>query len=197
MAKTMNTLAMNPGKTRIGRRVALVLAAIVGALVLSSGAALALGENRTHYVNCGSFSQDPLTPECYGTLQDDDIQGRNAADIVYAKGGNDFVMAYSGNDVVYGGTGADTAAGVDGDDQLYGGGGADFLTDAAGGDTDELGGGRGNDSLSAYDHDHNDTLVCGPGSEDHVYFDKDPTSGAKDKVSDTCEHKHPNHSDGF
>ena len=175
----------------------MVLAAILGALVLSGGAALALGEDRTNNVNCGSFSQDPLTPECYGTPQDDDIQGRNAADIIYAKGGNDFVMAYSGNDVVYGGAGADTAAGVDGDDQLYGGGGADFLTDAAGGDTDELSGGRGNDSLSAYDHDYNDTLVCGPGSEDDVYFDKDPTTGAKDKVSDTCEHKHPNQSDGF
>ena len=179
-------------------RAVLLLAVMVVALVASSGVALALGK-RANSVSCASLVQNPLTPECFGTPQNDDIDGRNAKDIIYAMGGDDYVFPHGGDDVVYGGAGTDNAVGAEGDDLMYGADGADHLTDEAyvAGDTDEQRGGKGNDSLSGYDKDYNDTLVCGAGADDTVYFDKNPTTGAKDTVSDTCEHRHPNQSDGF
>jgi hypothetical protein len=53
---------------------------------------------------------------------------------------------------------------------MYGGRGADQLSDEAyvAGDTDAERGGRGNDILSGYDYDYNDTLVCGYGANDTV-----------------------------
>ena len=172
---------------------------VAGALMVVLTASVALALNQ---IDCNSFEQNPLTPECHGTPQSDSIDGRNANDIIYAKGDIDYVAARSGNDAVYGGPGADSASGDEGDDQMYGAGGADYLTDEGyqnqvGGDEDEQTGGRGNDSLSGYDRDYNDTLVCGAGANDTVYYDEDSTTGAKDTVSDTCEHRLPNQSDGF
>jgi Ca2+-binding RTX toxin-like protein len=109
------------GNTQIGRRVALLLAAIMAALVLSSGVALALNQ-----INCASIQQYPQTPACYGTPLNDAIGGREAPDIIYAYAGDDLVNARSGNDVVYAGPGVDFAHGDEGDDQMYGARGAFF-----------------------------------------------------------------------
>jgi RTX calcium-binding nonapeptide repeat (4 copies) len=177
------------------RRILVLLTMVALGVVLSAGVALALNQ-----IDCASIQQYPDTPSCYGTPENDVIDGRNAEDIIYAKAGDDYVAAHAGNDVVYSGAGVDFASGDEGDDQLYGARGADHLTDKGnqnqvGGDTDEQSGGKGNDSLSGYDSDYNDTLVCGAGTNDTVYFDR--TTGARDTVSDTCENRRPNQSDGF
>jgi Ca2+-binding RTX toxin-like protein len=182
----------------IGKRTVLLLAAIVTTLMACSGVALAVT-----VVNCGSLLQDPLTPLCEGTGQDDDIMGRNAGDnilaiggndTIRANGGNDSVDASAGNDEVYGGDGRDTLAGGSDDDSLFGGNGADTLADDSDSyaDKDKLRGGEGNDSLGAYDNDYNDTLVCGPGKDDTAYFDANKFLMKHDTVSDTCEHTRRN-----
>jgi hypothetical protein len=172
----------------MGKRTVLLLAAIAATLVACSGAALAVT-----VVDCGSFGQDPLTPQCYGTKQEDDVQGREAADIIFAYGGNDTVDASAGDDLVYSGTGRDSLAGGPDDDDLFGGKGADFLTDYPNSyaDQDELRGGGGNDRLDAFDNDYNDTLVCGPGNDDIVVFDLNTLLLKHDEVSATCEHRIP------
>jgi Ca2+-binding RTX toxin-like protein len=181
--------------SKIGHLAATVLTA--GALMLTITAGAALAQNQ---INCGSLAQDPLTPECFGTAQDDGINAREVRDIIYAKGGNDTNLARGGDDEVYGGAGQDSIVGAQGDDKLYGGDNADNMTEEAyitpQGDTDELYGAAGNDSLSGFDDDYKDTLVCGAGADDTVYFDKDPNTGAKDSVSQTCENRRPNQSDG-
>jgi hypothetical protein len=174
------------------RRILVLLTMVALGVVLSAGVALALNQ-----IDCASIQQFPQTPSCFGTDQADQIEGQDTRDIIYAKGGNDIVQTQSGNDVVYSGAGADYAVGAEGNDLMYGAGGADQLTDEAyvPGDTDEQRGQKGADILSGYDQDYNDTLVCGAGANDTVYFDR--TSSARDTVSDTCEHRHPNQSDGF
>jgi Ca2+-binding RTX toxin-like protein len=161
--------------------------------VLTAGVALALNE-----INCASLSQDPLTPECNGTPQNDAIEGRNAEDIIYAGGGDDQVDANDKNDEAYGGAGRDRIQGGGYDDKLYGGDGRDILKDQnpfQGKDSDELRGGGGNDVLDGYDSNAGETLVCGPGDNDTAYFDR-LTNGLRDTVSPSCENKvvndHPN-----
>ena len=174
--------------------VVMVAAALI--VALSAGAALALGNQ----VDCASASQDPSTPECYGTPQRDGITGRNnAEDIIFAMDGADYVKAYSGNDEVRGGAATDHIQGGADDDELYGGEGADFLSDAVsleGLDSDELSGGGGDDVLDAYDRNATDTLLCGAGN-DTAYYDKGVFSGTpRDTVDPSCEKKvanaHPN-----
>lgn len=188
-------LRKNEGETEM-RRTALVV--MIGALLvaLTAGTAMALNQ-----ISCSSFSQNPLTPECSGTLQEDLIEGRDARDIIYAKDGDDEVNARYGGDDVYGGAGRDEIEGgghgPDGVihyedlDRLYGGGGNDVLKDRrASRDHDELRGAEGNDSLNAYDNDVEDILACGPGTDDTAIFDVDGVAGS-DSVSDSCENKVP------
>jgi hypothetical protein len=107
------------------------MAMVAGALmlVLTAGVALALNQ-----IDCGSISQDPLTPECYDTPQNDAIEGRDApvtgevSDIIYARGGDDQVDANNGDNEAYGGAGRDKIEVWGDDDKLYGGDDADFLT---------------------------------------------------------------------
>jgi Ca2+-binding RTX toxin-like protein len=156
---------MTTGK--IGQLAAVVLTA--GALMLTITAGAALAQNN---ISCGSLSQDPLTPQCFGTPQDDGIDARDVRDIIYAKGGNYATLARGGDDEVYGVAGQDGIVGAQGDDRLYGGNNADNMTEEAyitpQGDTDELYGAAGNDSLSGFDHDYKDTLVCARQAGNHV-----------------------------
>ena len=178
-----------------GKRTALLLAAVVTTLMACSGVALAVT-----VVNCGSLSQDPLTPLCEGTKQTDDIRGRDAGDDILAYGGNDTVHANggadgvdasAGDDEVFGGAGPDTLVGGPDDDGLVGGDGADTLADYSNPyvDRDELRGGKGNDRLNAKDGDYNDTLLCGPGVDDTAYLDVNKFLLRHDTADESCEHK--------
>jgi hypothetical protein len=175
----------------------MVMGVVAGALMLALTAGLALALNQ---INCGSGSQNPLTPECFGTDQDDLIEGRDARDIIFANDGDDKVNAQYGEDDVYGETGRDKIEGggegpqygpLEGLDKLYGGSDDDVLQDIrAGRDFDELRGGEGNDRLNAYDSDPLDILNCGPGRDDTAIFDADNIAGS-DSVSASCENKVP------
>ncbi len=175
----------------------MTMTVVLGALmlVLTAGAALALSQ-----INCASFEQNPLTPQCFGTDQDDLIEGRPVRDIIYANDGDDEVNAEFGKDEVYGEAGRDKIEGggegpqngpLEGLDKLYGGDDNDVLKDIrAGRDFDELRGGEGNDRLTAYDSDPLDILICGPGRDDTAIFDADNIAGS-DSVSASCENKVP------
>jgi Ca2+-binding RTX toxin-like protein len=187
-------LHKNEGERKM-RQTTLVV--VVGALlvVLTAGAAMALNQ-----ISCNSFSQNPLTPECSGTPQEDLIEGRDARDIIYAVDGDDEVNARYGGDDVYGagrdeieggGHGPEGVLHYEDLDKLYGGDGNDVLKDRrANSDHDELRGGEGNDIVNAYDCDVLDIVVCGFGTDDTATFDADSVAGS-DSVSDSCEHKVP------
>jgi Ca2+-binding RTX toxin-like protein len=176
------------------RKTIMVMVVAVFIVALSAGAALAFSQ-----IDCASASQDPSTPECYGTPQRDGILGTNAKDVIYAREGDDYVKAYSGNDEVRGGAHTDHIQGGAHDDELRGGDGDDFLFDSIsleGMDSDELIGGEGDDVLDAFDRNATDTLVCGAGN-DTAYYDKGIFSDtARDTVDPSCENKvanaHPN-----
>ena len=66
-----------------------------------------------------------------GTEFDDEIDGDDAANILYGGAGNDILRGGAGNDTLYGEDGADILTGGGGDDVLYGGAGDDtFVFDA-------------------------------------------------------------------
>jgi len=154
----------------------MLLAAMVVALVVGSGVALA-----SHITNCTSSP-------CLGTDGEDVIQGTNASDTIKALAGDDLVKGFGGNDTIYGGRNGDgSAEGIDflrfpGDerditnleggedsDTVYGGPGRDFI-DAARNDrplespstpVDRSFGGDGNE----------DIINCGAGPFDRAYLD--------------------------
>jgi hypothetical protein len=188
-------LRKNEGERKMRRT---ILVVEVGALLVvpTAGAAIALNQ-----ISCNSFSQNPLTPECSGTPQEDLIECRDARDIIYAMDGDDEVNARYGGDDVYGGAGRDEIEGGDHGpegvlhyedlDKHYGGDGNDVLKDRrAKRDHDELRGGEGNDIVNAYDGDVLDIVVCGLGTDDTAIFDVDSVAGS-DSVSDSCENKVP------
>jgi hypothetical protein len=179
------------------RRAPILLSTMTLMLLLAAGVALALNQ-----INCGSASQNPLTPQCFGTDQDDQLEGRPATDIIFANDGDDEVNAQYGSDEVYGLGGRDIIEGggqgppggpYEGLDKLYGGSGNDMLKDRrANRDFDEqLRGGGGNDRLNTYDTDTVDLLVCGPGRDDTAVFDVNQASGDRDSVSASCENEVP------
>jgi Ca2+-binding RTX toxin-like protein len=177
------------------KRALLLVAMMMLTVVAATGVALAATSN------CGSASQNPRTPQCYGTDQDDQIEGRTSRDIIYANDGDDEVNAQYGGDEVYGEAGRDKIEGggkgpptgpYEDLDKLYGGSSNDVFKDIrASRDFDELRGGGGNDRLNATDTDTVDILVCGPGTDDTAIFDVNQFSGKRDSVSPSCENKDP------
>jgi hypothetical protein len=176
------------------RRALLLVALMMLTVMVAAGVALAAA------INCGSASQNPLTPQCFGTDQDDQIEGRTSRDIIYANDGDDEVKANYGGDEVYGNAGRDEIEGggpgppsgpLEDLDKLYGGSSNDVLRDIrASRDHDELRGGEGNDLLNASDTDPLDILICGPGRDDTAIYDVDNAAG-NDSVSASCENKVP------
>ena len=161
------------------RRTVLVSVAVVIALVMASGPALA------ETITCDD------TPPCYGTPERDDITGTATGDqTIYALGGNDRVIAGADGDTVYGAAGIDNLMSLDGDDTVFGGSDGDRIEVGGGSDTayggrgsdefllgigDSAGttdrgyGGGGNDTIEANDGNV-DVIDCGKGT-DRVYYD--------------------------
>jgi hypothetical protein len=124
-------------------------------------------------------------------LQDDDrLVGFMRADEMYGDdpepGGDD--TSTDGDDELIGYRGHDSLSGFGGSDKLRGGRGDDFIdadeaSDNPGEDT--VRGSRGQDLIVA-DDGFKDTIFCGRGDEDEVFFDE-----GLDVVADNCELQNP------
>ena len=170
---------------KLKRKAMLLIGAMALALVLASGVALAATFQCT-------------TNPCNGTSGDDVIIGDISAETVNALDGSDFVDGLLGDDTIFGGPGSDATDGTGGtkglvgaedSDRVFGEGGADFIDLATldtPGSEDFASGGPGNDTIHAFDG-NKDTINCGRGTRDHVFYDK-----GLDSVSRNCEKKHPN-----
>lgn len=91
-----------------------MLAAMVAALVLSSGMALAAAIS--------------------GTQGDDTLRGTGENDQIYGLNGEDDLFGLAGDDQLYGGAGTDDVSGSSGKDELYGGSGFDTIAGGPGAD---------------------------------------------------------------
>ncbi len=130
------------------RRTGFVLAAMLTALLMVSGVALA--------------------KEILCTPKNDSITGTDRGDVVSARGGTDTVVGRGGDDELYGQPGGDSISGSEDDDDVYGDDGADNLN---GGGIDELSGGNNNDTINALGGGR-DSINCGLGSDDQVIADE-------------------------
>jgi len=122
---------MNAG---IERQTVLLLAAILGTLLLSSGIALAATISCQVGLDClGTKKADTLT----GTASLDDIYGRGGGDTLRGLGETDRLLGQSGKDRLLGGPTYDYMVGGAGNDALSGGGGPDeyYFGDGWGKDT--------------------------------------------------------------
>lgn len=77
-----------------------------------------------------------------GTSRGDVMVGRDGANTISAKAGNDYVCGLDGDDTLRGGTGKDVLIGGPGDDELVGNNGADLLDGGKGFDTCKGGAGK-------------------------------------------------------
>ena len=104
-----------------------MLVAMGAALVLSSGAALAITK---HCVK----ENGNATQSCVGTKDADTLRGTTMTDFMYGRGGNDTLVGYSGGDYLHGQGGRDTLLGGKNPDGLSGGRGNDTLDGGSHGD---------------------------------------------------------------
>jgi Ca2+-binding RTX toxin-like protein len=176
------------------RQAMLVVVAMVGALVVGSGAALAADVLCAANPCLGTRGPDVIegtdTAETIKAMAGKDIiSARGQNDLVYGGEGNDLVDGWPGIDVIYGGPNGDGSAqgtdfnvlnlqGGEDSDFVYGGGGNDFI-DAAAHDlpsqngaapVDSSFGGSGNDHIYAKDG-NKDIIDCGRGTKDVAYID--------------------------
>jgi Ca2+-binding RTX toxin-like protein len=169
------------------RRVVLVLAGMVLALVLASGVALAVNE--------------------IGTDGPDTLRGTNRADNLSGEGGNDKLFSLNGRDNLLGGPGKDcllcvtegrffagdkTLLGGPGNDLVWAGKGSDNVAGGEGNDLlpddgvsefskDRFSGGPGDDVIDVMHHrSARDRVVCGSG------FDR-VAANSNDVVASDCE----------
>jgi Ca2+-binding RTX toxin-like protein len=175
------------------RRVSLLLAIVVTALVAITGVALADTVNCIVNRACiGTDGPDTLN----GTSSFDDMDARQGNDVLYGHESFDFMLGDSydardtstdGNDRVGGGQNGDELAGYGGNDKLLGRSGSDFIFAEESSENegeDVVKGNEGNDFILARDGEA-DTIGCGTGQRDTVFFDQ----GGIDTVSDSCERK--------
>jgi len=175
------------------RRLSLLLAIMGMALVVITGVAIA------DTVNCfagraciGTNGPDTL----YGTSSYDDMDARQGNDEMYGHERYDFMSgdAYDahdtstdGNDRIGGGQNYDEMYGYGGNDRFLGRSGGDFIFAEESSENegeDVVRGEEGNDYILARDG-VKDTINCGPGKHDTVFFD----NGGIDTVSNSCERK--------
>jgi hypothetical protein len=177
------------------KRLALLLATMSMALLLSAGVALADTINCTANRACiGTDGPDTLN----GSTGNDFMDARQDDDELFGIEGHDFMSgdafdapnndtSTDGNDVVRGGPGFDELVGYGGSDLLSGGRAGDFIfaeESSVNEGEDTVNSGRGNDFIEARDG-VKDTINCGKGNTDIVFFDK----GGVDTVANNCEFK--------
>jgi Ca2+-binding RTX toxin-like protein len=180
------------------RRAMILLIAMVGALVVGSGVALAATTVTCTSNPCpGTTGADVINgtpdPETINALAGNDlVKGFGGSDETYGGDGNDLVDGFGGNDTIYGGRNGDGSAqgtdfsnvditnleGAEDSDKVYGGGGPDYIDAAAHDDPlesqtppiDSSFGGSGNDRIFAADGNE-DIIDCGTGTGDRVLMD--------------------------
>jgi Ca2+-binding RTX toxin-like protein len=178
------------------KRIMVAMMLMGAALVVASGVAWAATVDCRVGVDCeGTDEPDELIGtnqrDVMGGLQDDDLLvGFMRADDMYgdnpeAEGDG---TSTDGDDELIGYRGHDTLFGFGGSDYLRGGRGADLIdateeSDNPGEDT--VRGSRGQDSIDAVDG-FKDTIFCGRGDKDEVFFDE-----GLDVVADNCELRKP------
>ena len=146
------------------RRTALLFAAVVLALVVSSGVALAVTK-----------SCEALT-ECFGTRKADTLNGSEGRDLMFGKGRGDTLNGLADSDALYGQGGADKLFGGADIDRLIGGPGNDSLSGGEEVDVYFFGDGWGKDSITDDATDGNmASFVKGPEKEESVPVSDDLT----------------------
>lgn len=193
------------------KSVLLLASAIVAVLVASGVAWAATIQCPSDGSKCeGTSGRD----EIYGNDEDlvygDWILGRDGADKVYGRGGDDQTQEVGGG--LFGGDGEDVVRGGDGFDDLFGGRDSDRLYGGRGPDNleaeaptpsgtdkapDLLVGGPGDDYILAVAVTHDttkDRVYCGTGF-DYVFAndggrdeERGTFYGPKDYMDDSCEH---------
>lgn len=144
---------------------------------------------------------------CTGTDGPDTLRGSSSWDYMDGRQGSDRLFgnergdtllgdawdapdndtSTDGDDLLRGGPGFDEMAGFGGSDTLYGSPQGDFIFAEESSENkgeDAVYGGRGNDYIEAKDG-VKDTINCGPGKRDVVFFDK----GGIDAVGSNCEYR--------
>jgi Ca2+-binding RTX toxin-like protein len=129
------------------KKITLLLTALMAALLLSSGMAVAAT------ISC------KVGVDCFGTKRVDTLKGTAGQDHIHARGGGDTVKGFAKHDEVYGQLGAD---------RLFGGPGSDYLIGGAG--NDALGGGRGDDWYLYGDGWGKDTLTDEALADAQIFF---------------------------
>lgn len=175
------------------RRLAVLLATMGLALFTSAGVAFALTLDCTANRGCvGTDLPDTLN----GSSGSDDMDGRQADDDLFGNDGSDWMSgdAYAptdtstdGNDNISGGIGNDSMVGYGGADDLSGGDDSDFIDAIENSDNpgeDTVTGGGSNDFIFAIDQTK-DTINCGAGRRDRVYYDKNLDTLQKCEVART------------
>jgi Ca2+-binding RTX toxin-like protein len=174
------------------RRLSLLLAIVVTALVVISGVALAdTIDCIANRICVGTDGPDTL----YGTSQSDYLQGLQGNDQLYGREGYDTLdgdafeardTSTDGNDRLGGGQKYDELYGYGGNDKYLGRWGGDLIFAEESSENegeDVVWAGEGNDYILARDG-VKDTIGCGTGKYDTVFFDQ-----GIDTVSDSCERK--------
>lgn len=163
------------------KRLAVLLTITALASLLSAGVAFALTVDCTSGRGCsGTDGPDALN----GSSGYDDMDARQAGDSLYGNEGPDWMSgdtygpadsSTDGEDRMFGGAGSDGMVGYGGGDLLSGGIGRDYLyavEHSNGPGEDTVRGGKGDDFIEAIDKTR-DTIDCGAGEKDRVYYDKD------------------------
>lgn len=169
------------GKDTKMRRLAVVLTITALASLLSAGVAFALTVDCTAGRGCpGTDGPDTLN----GSAGDDDMDARQAGDRLYGGDSHDWMSgdtyaptdsSTDGEDRVFGGAGSDGMVGYGGGDLLSGGIGRDYIyavEHSNGPGEDTVKGGGGDDFIEAIVKTR-DTIDCGAGAKDRVYYDND------------------------
>jgi Ca2+-binding RTX toxin-like protein len=163
-------LALASGKESGMKRTTLLVASMVLAMLVATGAVLAQdGASKVCDTTCrGTDRDDQLT----GTSERNAMKGLNGADKIEGKGAKDTLNGNLGEDAIYGGNG---------EDKLYGGGNSDYLQ--GGIKSDYINSGPGNDIIAAKDG-FKDQIYCGS-AYDRVYVDRiDVLHGCEKKLGD-------------
>jgi hypothetical protein len=169
------------GKDTKMKRLTVLLTITALASLLSAGVAFALTVDCTAGRGCfGTDEPDTLN----GSTGADDMDARQAGDRLYGGDGHDWMSgdtygppdsSTDGEDRVFGGAGSDGMVGYGGGDLLSGGIGRDYIyavEHSNGPGEDTVKGGGGDDFIEAIDKTR-DTIDCGAGTKDRVYYDKD------------------------
>jgi hypothetical protein len=175
------------------KRLTLLLTMMALALLLSASVAFALTVDCTAGRGCfGTDDPDTLN----GSAGGDDMDARQAGDRLFGGGGHDWMSgdtygpadtSTDGDDRVLGEAGSDGLVGYGGSDVLSGGDGRDYLyavENSKNPGEDTVRGGPSNDFIDAIDKTK-DTIDCGTGTRDRVYYDKSLDTVEKCEIART------------